>query len=268
MTRGDSDQASQHDDHSVRIDAGAFVAPAVQLGAGVRVGPNAVVLAPESADETPTVVEHDAVIGANATILPGVTVGFEAQVRPGSVVSRSVPPRAIADGNPALIVGYVDAERPSQPGARDATGAPGSQPTRVRGVSLLPLRSATDMRGALAVAQTDDGIPFEPRRWFLVYDVPSAETRGQHAHRRCHQLLIAVSGSVRVVADDGDTREEFILDRPNLGLYLPAMIWGIQYGYMPQSVLLVVASEPYDPSDYIRDYAEFIRLATGRTSSS
>ena len=150
----------------------------------------------------------------------------------------------------------------------ESAGSQEPRRSRVRGVSLLPLRSATDMRGALAVAETDQEIPFEPRRWFLVYGVPSAETRGQHAHRRCHQLLIAASGSVRVVADDGHEREEFILDRPNLGLYLPAMTWGIQYGYTPQSVLLVVASEPYDPSDYIRDYAEFIGLATGRTSSS
>jgi dTDP-4-dehydrorhamnose 3,5-epimerase-like enzyme len=260
--------ATWRDDDSIRIDAGAFVAPGARLGTGVRVGPNAVVLAPDGDDETPTIVEHDAVIGANATILPGITVGFEAQVRPGSVVARSVPPRAIAEGNPALIVGYMDADRPRQAGAPDVTGAPGTQRTRVRGVSLLPLRSATDMRGALAVAETDQEISFEPRRWFLVYGVPSAETRGQHAHRRCHQLLIAASGSVRVVADDGYEREEFILDRPNLGLYLPAMTWGIQYGYTPQSVLLVVASEPYDPSDYIRDYAEFIGLATGRTSSS
>lgn len=256
------------DDDSVRIDAGAFVAPGARLGARVRVGPNAVILAPDGEDETPTVVEHDAVIGANATLLPGITVGFEAEVRPGSVVSRSVPPRAIADGNPALIVGYVDAERPSQAAVPQSVASQGPRLSRVRGVSLVSLRSATDMRGALAVAETDQEIPFEPRRWFLVYDVPSAETRGQHAHRRCHQLLIAASGSVRVVADDGHEREEFILDRPNLGLYLPAMTWGIQYGYAPRSVLLVVASEPYDPSDYIRDYAEFIGLATGGTSSS
>jgi UDP-2-acetamido-3-amino-2,3-dideoxy-glucuronate N-acetyltransferase len=256
------------EDDSIRIDAGAFVAPGARLETRVRVGPNAVILAPDSDDETPTIVEHDAVIGANATILPSITVGFEAQVRPGSVVSRSVPPRAIAEGNPALIVGYVDADRPSQTGAPDVASAEGPRRTRVRGVSLLPLRSATDMRGALAVAETGQEIPFEPRRWFLVYGVPSVETRGQHAHRRCHQLLIAASGSVRVVADDGQEREEFILDRPNLGLYLPAMTWGIQYGYTPQSVLLVVASEPYDPSDYIRDYAEFIGLATVRTGPS
>ena len=268
MTRVDSRSASWRDDPSVVIDVGAFVAREARLGKGVRVGPNAVVLAPVSDDESPTIVENDAVIGANATILPGTTIGFEAQVRPGSVVSRSVPPRAIAEGNPALIVGYIDADRPSQVAVSESAGSQEPRQSRVRGVSLLPLRSATDMRGALAVAETGQEIPFEPRRWFLVYGVPSAETRGQHAHRRCHQLLIAANGSVRVVADDGQEREEFILDRPNLGLYLPAMTWGIQYGYTPQSVLLVVASEPYDPSDYIRDYAEFIRLATGRTRPS
>lgn len=254
-------------DDSVSISAGAFVATGVRLSAGVRVGPNAVILAPDGEGEMPTVVEHDAVIGANATILSGVTVGFEAQVRPGAVVSRSVPPRAIADGNPALIVGYVDAERPSQV-ARGKPSGPGEpRLSRVRGVALLPLRTAADMRGALAVAEAGCEMPFEPRRSFLVYDVPSAETRGQHAHRRCHQLLIAACGRVRVVADDGLEREEFVLDRPSIGLLLPAMTWGIQYGYTPQSVLLVLASELYDPADYIRDYAEFVRLATGATSA-
>jgi dTDP-4-dehydrorhamnose 3,5-epimerase-like enzyme len=139
---------------------------------------------------------------------------------------------------------------------------------RVRGVSLYRLRTATDMRGALAAAEVGREIPFTPKRWFLVYGVPSAETRGQHAHRRCDQLLIAVSGSVLVVVDDGHERQQFRLDQPTLGLYLPAMTWGIQYGYSTDAVLLVLASEPYDPADYIRDYAEFLSLARGRDGSS
>jgi hypothetical protein len=257
--------AAWQEDDSIRVGAGAFVAKGALLAPGVRVGPNAVILAPEGAGGTPTIVEHDAVIGANATILSGVSVGFEAQVRPGAVVSRSVPPRAIADGNPALIVGYVDAERPSQEVPSWSAGPGEPRLSRVRGVALLPLRTAADMRGALAVAEAGQELPFEPKRSFLVYNVPSAETRGQHAHLRCHQLLIAACGRVRVVADDGLEREEFVLDRPSIGLLLPAMTWGIQYGYTPESVLLVLASELYDPADYIRDYAHFVRLATRET---
>ena len=71
---------------------------------------------------------------------------------------------------------------------------------------------------------------------------------------------MAVKGSVRVVVDDGSQREEFILDRPNLGLHLPPMTWGIQYRYSEDAVLLVLASDPYDPADYIRDYDEFVAL--------
>jgi UDP-2-acetamido-3-amino-2,3-dideoxy-glucuronate N-acetyltransferase len=73
--------------------------------------------------------------------------------------------------------------------------------------------------------------------------------------------LVAVKGSVSVVADDGHAREEFVLDQPHLGLHLPAMTWGIQYRYSPDAVLLVFASEYYDPADYVRDYATFLELA-------
>jgi dTDP-4-dehydrorhamnose 3,5-epimerase-like enzyme len=234
----------------------------------VEVGPGAVILAHDDVREPLTVLEDGTSIGANATVLPGLTVGFESRVRPGSVVTRSVPPRAIAEGNPACIVGYVDADAPaSSVGGTDHESA--DLPTcRVRGVSLYRLRTATDMRGALAAAEVGREIPFTPKRWFLVYGVPSAETRGQHAHRRCDQLLIAVSGSVLVVVDDGHERQQFRLDQPTLGLYLPAMTWGIQYGYSTDAVLLVLASEPYDPADYIRDYAEFLSLARGRDGSS
>lgn len=268
MTRGELGLPGRQGSDRVLIGPGAYVAPRAELGYDVEVGPNAVVLASDTAGEAPTIVEHGAIIGANATILPGITVGFESKVRPGSVVTRSVPPRAIVSGNPALIVGYVDAGRAGPVLAREDEVRAGPMGTRVRGVALLPLRTATDMRGALAVAETGNEIPFDPKRWFLVYGVPSLETRGQHAHRRCHQLLIAANGSINVLADDGHERQEFVLDRPTHGLYLPAMTWGTQYGYSADSVLLVVASEPYDPADYIRDYAEFILLASEEGSAT
>jgi hypothetical protein len=91
-----------------------------------------------------------------------------------------------------------------------------------------------------------------------VFDVPSRETRGEHAHRACHQFLLCAKGSCAVVADDGVRRQEFLLDRPDLGLHLPPMIWGIQYKYTPDAVLLVFASELYDAADYIRDYDQFL----------
>ncbi|UXI67512.1 WxcM-like domain-containing protein [Tahibacter amnicola] len=206
-------------------------------------------------------------IGANATILPGLTIGARAMVGAGAVVLRSVPPDAIVVGNPARIVGYVDnsaggrlvADRP-----RDSNERPGVEETSVRGVALHRLPLIQDMRGDLSVGEFERSVPFLPRRYFLVFGVPSAEVRGEHAHRTCHQFLVCVKGSVSVIADDGTRRAELLLDRPNLGLHLPPMTWGIQYRYSADAVLLVFASEYYDTQEYIRDYDEFLRLSRAR----
>ena len=131
--------------------------------------------------------------------------------------------------------------------------------SQVRGVRLHVLREVRDARGDLCAAEVGRDVPFPVQRSFLVYNVPSAETRGEHAHRRCAQFLMAVRGSLRVAVDDGVAREEFTLHQPNLGLVLPPMVWAAQYRYSADAVLLVLASDPYDPADYIRDYAEFLR---------
>ena len=120
-----------------------------------------------------------------------------------------------------------------------------------------------DLRGALSHAEIGKQLPFEPKRHFLIYDVPTKEVRGEHAHRRLEQLLVSIRGEVAVVVDDGEARAQVVLDSPQRALYLPPMTWGTQYRYTPDAVLLVLASEKYDPDDYIRDYAEFRRLAAG-----
>jgi dTDP-4-dehydrorhamnose 3,5-epimerase-like enzyme len=96
-----------------------------------------------------------------------------------------------------------------------------------------------------------------------VYGVPTAEVRGEHAHHACHQFLVCVHGSVSVIADDGTAREEFVLENSSTGVYMPPMIWGVQYRYSADAVLMVFASHPYDAADYIRDYDEFRELAQG-----
>jgi hypothetical protein len=116
------------------------------------------------------------------------------------------------------------------------------------------------MRGSLAVVEQGSGLPFVPKRVFWVFNVPSRDVRGEHAHRRCEQFLVATHGGLSVVVDDGRKREEIRLDTSTLGLYLPPMIWGVQYKFDADAVLLVAASERYDASDYIRDYAQFCRL--------
>ena len=209
-----------------------------------------------------TIIRKGASIGANATILPGLEIGAGAMVGAGSVITRSVPPNAIAVGNPAKIVGYVGA-RDSLPNLVTKTPAADNEKvtaSAVRGVSLHELPRIEDMRGNLSVGEFERSIPFLAKRYFLVFDVPSREIRGEHAHHITDQFLICVKGNCSVVADDGKQRREFLLDRPNLGVFLPAMVWGIQYKYSRDAILLVFASEYYDPGDYIRDYDEFITL--------
>lgn len=133
------------------------------------------------------------------------------------------------------------------------------------GVRIYHLRNIIDpQRGNLTVGEFGLELPFVPQRYFLTYEVPSRTTRGEHAHKACHQFLISVRGSCAVVVDDGTTREEFFLDCPTMGIHVPPMIWATEHQHSPDSTLMVFASERYDPDDYIRDHAEFQRLVVGR----
>lgn len=134
--------------------------------------------------------------------------------------------------------------------------------SRVRGVMLYTLPRFEDARGVLTVAEVRTHIPFAVERVFLVYDVRSAEVRGQHAHRTQHQFLICVRGSCVVLVDDGNETQEFLLDAPTIGLYLPPMVWSLQHQHSPDATMLVLASAPYDPADYICDYGTFRKLAS------
>jgi UDP-2-acetamido-3-amino-2,3-dideoxy-glucuronate N-acetyltransferase len=207
-----------------------------------------------------TVIRRGASIGANATILPGLSIGINAMIGAGAVVTRSVPPNAIVVGNPAKIIGYVNANNIKKNANATYDSKVGVISTSIEGVTMHNFRTVPDMRGNLSAGEFEREIPFRPLRYFLVYDVPSTEIRGEHAHRQCHQFLIAVKGSVRVVADNSKSREEFLLDSNNRGLYLPPMTWGIQYRYSADAVLLVFASHYYDADDYIRDYDEYARM--------
>lgn len=259
----------------VTVKCGVQLWDGVELEDDVFVGPNATFtndrfprskVYPEAFARTK--VGAGASIGANCTILPGVTIGTKAMVGAGSVVTRSVPPNAIVVGNPAKIVGYVDAvDEKGPPQLSDSDQARAVIQTSVRGVTLHNFKAVADIRGSLSAAEFEREIPFVPKRYFLVYGVPTESTRGEHAHLRCHQFLVAVKGSVHVVADDGRRRQEFVLDRSNAGLYLPPMTWGIQYRYSSDAVLLVFASDYYDAEDYVRDYAEFLRRVGGSSAS-
>jgi acetyltransferase-like isoleucine patch superfamily enzyme len=267
-------------ENDVEIGDRVTVKSGVQLWDGIRIeddvfiGPNATFTNdpfPRSKRhrEAPvrTVVGRNASIGANATILPGVTIGPNAMVGAGAVVTRSVPANAIVFGNPARIAGYVDTV--------DGTPAPGVpgvaaahvETTPVAGVTVHWLPLIQDLRGNLTVGEFPSDLPFVPQRYFLVHDVPSSETRGAHAHRRCAQFLVCVTGACSVLVDDGAQRMETRLDQPRVALYVPPMVWAVQYKYTSDAVLLVLASHRYDAADYIRDYDEFL-AAVGRSRAS
>lgn len=250
----------------VTLKSGVQLWDGLRIGDDVFIGPNASFandIFPRSRQHLArfleTRVENGASIGSNATILPGVVIGRNAMIGAGAVVTRSVPPNAIVVGNPAKIVGYVDANQ-----SFNSTESPKQdnsiRATQVKGVSIHYMPRIADMRGSLTVGEFGHSIPFEVKRYFMVFDVPSKETRGEHAHKECHQFLICVRGSCAVVADDGTSREEILLDSPDMGLHLPPMTWGIQYKYSADAVLLVFASHHYDADDYIRNYSEFCQF--------
>jgi hypothetical protein len=103
-------------------------------------------------------------------------------------------------------------------------------------------------------------VPFEIRRIFYIYDVPTEEGRGAHAHRTLTQFLVCLAGSFDVAVDDGEFQAKIHLNRPWKGVLIPPMIWSAEVNFDPGSVCLVLASEKYDASDYIRDHEEFLRL--------
>jgi dTDP-4-dehydrorhamnose 3,5-epimerase-like enzyme len=131
-------------------------------------------------------------------------------------------------------------------------------PTGVRGVVHYRFPLVKDPRGNLAVGEFEKEIPFLPKRYFIVSGVPSGATRGEHAHKRCHQLVICAHGQIRLSVDDGLTRFEVQLDRPNIGIYIPPMIWCEHWQYSSDAALLVFASQHYDPEDDIREYSAFL----------
>jgi dTDP-4-dehydrorhamnose 3,5-epimerase-like enzyme len=163
-------------------------------------------------------------------------------------------------GNPAYVAGYVNVL--SQPAQAALVPPLGSIAIRVRGVTICRLPEFEDLRGSLIVGELGSQVPFEPRRVFIVHNVPTRHVRGEHAHRVQHQFIVCLKGACTLVVDDGRVREKVVLDAPTIGVHVPPLVWSTQYGFSPKAMVLVLASDKYDPSEYIRDYAEFQRLAT------
>lgn len=131
----------------------------------------------------------------------------------------------------------------------------------VRGVRLFEMHHVVDpVRGNLTALEFSHDLPFDAQRIFLTYGIPSLSTRGEHAHRLCEQFLVCVHGECHLSVDDGENREEFCLNRPTFGVLVPPMVWAQEHLHSADSVLLVLASRPYEADDYIRDYREFTNM--------
>jgi UDP-2-acetamido-3-amino-2,3-dideoxy-glucuronate N-acetyltransferase len=242
------------------VDAHAVIGGACIIESDVLVGVRATVVPADGWMAAPgeTVLKTRSVIGAGAIVSGPVTIGRGAVVRPGAVVTSDVPAHAIVAGNPATVIGYTDTgsglSTPFIPPPHSA-----GESTSVAGATLVRLPKVVDVRGSLTFAEIEEGLPFEAKRVFLVFDVSNRHVRGSHAHRTLHQFLIAIGGRIVVAIDDGRERSQVHLSEPTLGLHIPPMVWATQYDYSPNAALVVLASAEYDASDYIRDYDQYLR---------
>jgi len=133
----------------------------------------------------------------------------------------------------------------------------------IKDCTLIDLPRVNDPRGNLTFIEGGRHVPFELKRIFYLYDVPGGAMRAGHALKRCHQFIVATSGSFDVVLDDGAERKRFQLNRSYYGLYVPPLVWREIDNFSSNSVCVVLASESYDESDYYRDYEDFLSAVKG-----
>lgn len=138
-----------------------------------------------------------------------------------------------------------------------------SQKTTINDCKVIALPQKKDPRGNLTFIEENRHIPFDIKRVFYLYDVPTEESRGAHAHRTLHQFIICLAGSFDVAIDDGEFQATIHLNRPWKGLHIPPMIWAAEVNFDPGSVCLVLASDLYNADDYIRDYDLFLAATRG-----
>lgn len=126
--------------------------------------------------------------------------------------------------------------------------------------SIINLPKFLDQRGNLSFIEEFKHIPFKIKRTYWIYDVPGGESRGGHAYKDTAEFIVALSGAFEVVLDDGEKKETFLLNRSYYGLYVPRGYWREMINFSTNSVALILAPTLYEPSDYIRDYNEFLKL--------
>ena len=126
--------------------------------------------------------------------------------------------------------------------------------------SLIELPKIKNRAGNITAIENNINIPFVVSRVFYLYDIPGGEDRGAHAHKECHQFLVAASGSFEVQLDDGNEKKTVMLNQPYRGLHIPPGIWASEINFSSGAICLVLASDKYDEKDYIRNYNEFLKV--------
>lgn len=129
--------------------------------------------------------------------------------------------------------------------------------TTVEDCKLIQLPKIGDRNGQITAVNNNVEIPFEISRVFYLYDIPAGEDRGAHAHKECHQFLVAASGSFDVEVSDGIHKKIFSINQPNIGLHVPPKIWAAELNFSSGSICLVLASHAFDENDYIRNYTDY-----------
>ena len=125
---------------------------------------------------------------------------------------------------------------------------------------LINLPKISDPRGNLTFIERSKGLPFDIKRIFYIYDVPTEASRGAHSHKELEQILICLSGSFDVEVSDGTNKKIFHLNRPWIGLYIPPMIWAAELNFDHGTICLVLTSAEYNESDYIRNFTDYKKL--------
>lgn len=134
------------------------------------------------------------------------------------------------------------------------------KPITVFDSSLIYLPKIESRSGNITPVQSNVDLPFSIKRIFYLYDIPGGESRGAHAHKECHQFLVAVSGAFEVLLNDGQTQRLVQINRPYIGLHIPPMIWASEINFSSGSVCLVLASHSYSEADYIRNYDDYLKI--------